>query len=110
MSDTVKLSMAQRSFLAKVFNDELRNHKYYTQMGPTQKAFYQECVQTHFMPIKSQHLPPYPVKIKETKHAEGRVIDTDYTFELEIHFNQVGEGAKLTLTKPIKKGSIDHVV
>jgi len=106
----VKLSMAQRQTLAKIFNDEFRNNKLQDQLGSTQKAFYQEAVRSHFMPLRSPDLPAYPVEAKEIKDDDGVMVDTEYTFVIVLNFNQVGEGTTLTITKPIKKSFLDHVI
>ena len=110
MEAKVKLSRPQRQKLAAIFNDEFRNNKVHDQLGPTAKAFYQEMVRLHFMPIKSHDLPGYPVEVKEIKDDEGNLIDTLYTFVVVLNFNCVGKGTTLSLTKPIKKSFLDHVI
>jgi hypothetical protein len=109
MQGKVKLNMAQRQMLARVFNDELRNNKIHGQLGPTGKAFYGEAIRLYFMPIKSGELPGFPVESREIKDDEGNLVDTEYKFTVVVNFNQVGDGTTLSLTKPIDKSFIDNV-
>lgn len=110
MKQKVKLNIAQRSHLGRVFNDQFRNHTFYANLGPTMKAHYQEAVKAHFVPARSADLPGYEVDVSEKKDDEGNLVDTLYEIKVTLNFNEINEGTKIVLTKTFHKSAIDNVV
>ena len=113
MKAELRLSGAQRSMLASVFKNMLRDEKMYDIWGPTIKSFYEENITWYFTPFKAtlDKLPPIECDQRDDKDDKGNVIKTIYKFRIELIFNTIKEMRRtIVLEKEITKGSIDNVV
>ncbi len=113
MKVDLKLDIAKRSHLASIFCSMFRSEKIYQAMGPELKGFYEQTIKWYFTPFRAVYtkLPPITADQKDIKNDDDIVVDTIYTFELELVFNAVkGMNRSLKFEKEIRKGALDNVV
>jgi hypothetical protein len=108
-----QFSRAQRSEIAKWFNDDLSNCLYYAAMGPTLKAMLAESVRLYFMPnnLPDDKLPPVSCDERIKKDKEGTIVEHKYIFDLELSIPGFTNNTMvLKFHREADKSIIDNVV
>lgn len=111
MKTEIKLTVAQRQELARIFKNMLRDEKMYDAWGPAVKGLYEQTIEWYFVPFKANDLPAIECEQREVTNDKREVIDVIYKFKLDLVFPFAKELRRsILLEKEMKKAAIDGIV
>lgn len=111
MKTEIKLNIAQRNEMARIFKSMLREEKFWEVWGPQIKAFYEQYIDWYFIPFKGNELPPIQCNQRELSDKDRNITDIIYKFTIELTFNTIKDmNRSIVMEQEMSKSSIDMIV